>query len=218
MKHWKSYFWAGLLIVVSVVCCSVKNAGAAQLDSKPLNLTLERDAKSKAVAVRHVQFGSEQSVSVADALCKSVVRVITFRSHHPGYGYRVNQNNWGYGFKCRFGDKNPWYGTLGGLINSQSGSTFVVGIGKQFDLLTFLGPFNTEIKYYVGTELDAIAYEWPSRKMIYYGIAPLWHQGVAVRLSGRPSEVFAVVGIEEQRLPIDRIRMYQAYARVVVRF
>lgn len=187
--------------------------------AQPLDLVL-RGPKDRAQHLLYVRFGSEPVDSLAENYCTTIAQVFSFRSQHPGYGNRVNQNNKGYGFKCRIGAQDPTFVHLGGLTNSQWGSTFVGGIGKQIDLLFFEGPFGTKIRYYIGAELDAISYEWPARRITYYGIAPLWHQGVAVHLpgNGKFSGLIGVIGMEQQHLPVDHILMYQGYFRIIKRW
>jgi hypothetical protein len=204
----KQFLSLSLLSFVSVAVCA-----------QPLDLTL-RDLKKQ--SLRHaslVRFAPEESAaSLAESYCTNVTQVFSLRSQHPTYGNRVNQNNKGYGFKCRIGSQNPTFVHLGGLVNSQWGTTFIGGIGKQVDIFSIEGPFRTELRYYVGAELDVLSYEWPSRRMLYFGVAPLWHQGAAIHFSSQTSGFSGAVGIEQQHLPVDSILVYQGYFRITKRW
>lgn len=204
LKHFLS-----LLFFVSAAVCA-----------QPLDMT-QYQKTERVRQLSHIRFGpADLSDNLAESYCTTITQVFSLRSQHPGYGDRVNQRNRGYGFKCRIGTQDPNFVHMGGVDNSQWGSTFVVGFGKQVDMLSLKGPFNTEIRYYVGAELDALSYEWPSRRMTYYGIAPLWHQGLALHLSvsGKSSGFTGVIGMEQQHLPVDHIRMYQGYFRIIKRW
>lgn len=192
---------------------------SAGLCAPPLDLVL-RDFKTQSVShLPYLRFGPEGlGTSLADDHCTTIDQVFSLRSQHPVYGNRVNQDNKGFGFKCRIGKQDPMYVHMGGLINSQWGTTFITGVGKQVDLLSVEGPFRTQFRYYVGAELDALSYEWPSRRKTYYGAAPLAHQGVAGSYSSNTSGLSATAGIEQQHLPVDHIKVYQYFFRIAKRW
>lgn len=157
----------------------------------------------------------EESVSLADTYCTSVVRVFPWSSYHPGYGHKVNQNQNGYGFKCRIGTKNPTIVELAGMTNSQRGATLAFGIGKQIDLVSVRGPLGSKLSYYVGGSINFLAYEWPSRQAMYFAWpVPLVHHGLALQLPRN----LGVIGVEEERLPVDGIRLYKYYAKLTFEF
>lgn len=182
---------------------------------KALDLAL-RDVKAGYHAP--VSFGGvSPGESLADG-CTNIVRVLTYRSQHPGYGDKVNQNNYGYGFKCRIGDRNPMFFDLGGLENSQRGSTFAAGVGKQIDLVNYEIVRGWWVGYYIGGEAMFITYEWPSRKKQYMGLAPMLHEGAFVRRRSPVDGLSVVVGIERDHLPIGGIKLFKAYGGLELRF
>lgn len=146
--------------------------------------------------------GHDTGQSLADVWCKTVTRMVYSNSKHPGYGDRVNQENRGAGFKCRFNDKDPTFVTAAGLTNSQEGATFAVSVGKQYDLFEArISRF--EVRGYVGASLTTMSYEVPNRHKEYLLLfIPMAHRGVSVSLSG-----LCTVGWEEELLPVDKIRL-----------
>jgi hypothetical protein len=140
--------------------------------------------------------------SIADVWCKTVTRMVYNNSRHPGYGDRVNQDNDGYGFKCRIDEQDPFFVSVVGLTNSWKGATFAISGGKQYDLL-HMKFSRVEVSAYVGMSLTSLSYEAPNRHKDYYLLfIPMAHRGVSVSVSG-----LCTVGWEEELLPVDRIRL-----------
>lgn len=154
--------------------------------------------KERGIASFH---GYNTGQSLADVWCKTVTRMVYSNSKHPGYGDRVNQENDGVAFKCRFDDEDPIFVTMAGLTNSQKGVTFAVSIGKQFDMFE-VRVAHVQVKGYVGTSLTAMSYEIPHKHKEYFLAIPMAHRGVSVSFSG-----LCTVGWEEEILPVDRIRL-----------
>lgn len=138
--------------------------------------------------------GSGEGSSIADVWCKSITRTFWTHSLHPGgdHGGRLNQDNWGVGFKCRIARDDPLYVTVDALTNSQRGTSFATSFGKQLDVVSFYG-----VKAYVGISATMLSYEMPGRHKTMYGIVPMPHRGISYELPGG----WGNVGMEEQFLP-----------------
>lgn len=141
--------------------------------------------------------------------CHSATYTYWSNSRHPGHKYvdLLNQDQDGFGIKCRKTGRHPTFFSVDGMTNSQFGETFAVSVGKQLDLLEYKG-----VKLYVGISLTGISYKRPERQDTVYGVAPFRHRGISWEL---PWYQLGTIGWEEQRLPVGNIRLRSWHLKVV---
>ncbi|MEZ4195276.1 MAG: hypothetical protein R3B53_02665 [Candidatus Paceibacterota bacterium] len=159
---------------------------------KPLNYELPAD---EVEGTTSYLINTLPSTAPKEPLCHAVSTTVFIGSHHHGKSNhgRLNEDNHGLSGTCYFDEERNLYSIIGGLENSQFGTTVFAGPGIRVRTAEL-----ARVSLEVGLELPLIYYRAPGLNKERFGILPILYLGLSYRLPNN----WGYIEVSQRRLGI----------------